>query len=138
MSEIGRELQLTLQSAHKEAVARRHAYLTVEHLLYALLYCDEGIEILKHSGANVERLREELERFFDQDLDHVPGSDPVDTLQTLAFHRVVQHALDHSESAEKDEVGIADLVVALYQEPDSFSINLLRRQDGSLSSQFQE
>jgi ATP-dependent Clp protease ATP-binding subunit ClpA len=131
MSQIGRELQLTLQAAHNEAVARRHAYLTVEHLLYALLYSDEGIEILTHSGANIDRLRGELERFFDQDLDRVPGEDPVETLQTLAFHRVIQHALDHSQSAEKDEVEIADLVVALYQEPDSFSVNLLRGQDVS-------
>ena len=121
MSRIGRELQLTLQAAHSEAVSRRHAYLTVEHLLYALLYSDEGARILHHSGAQVERLKRDLERFFNDDLDHVPGDEPVDTLQTLAFHRVLQHALDHTESAEKDEVEISDLVVARYQEPDSYA-----------------
>jgi ATP-dependent Clp protease ATP-binding subunit ClpA len=131
MSQIGRELQLTLQAAHDEAVARRHAYLTVEHLLFALLYVDEGVEILRHSGAEIDRLRRDLEKFFDEDLDSVPGDDPVDTLQTLAFHRVLQHALDHSESAEKDEVEVSDLLVALFQEPDSYAITLLRAQDVS-------
>ncbi|MAJ59476.1 MAG: ATP-dependent Clp protease ATP-binding subunit ClpA [bacterium TMED88] len=131
MSGIGRELQLTLQAAHMEAVRRRHAYLTVEHLLFALLHSDEGEDIFRHAGADVEGLKRDLERFFDEDLASVPGDDPVDTLRTLAFHRVVQHALDHSESAEKEEVEIADLVVSLYQEPDSFGINLLRSQEVS-------
>ncbi len=131
MSRIGRELQLTLQAAHSEAVSRRHAYLTVEHLLYALLYSDEGARILHHSGAEVERLKRDLERFFEEDLDGVPGDEPVDTLQTLAFHRVLQHALDHADSAEKEEVEISDLVVALYQEPDSYAVNLLREQEVS-------
>jgi ATP-dependent Clp protease ATP-binding subunit ClpA len=128
MSEIGRVLQLTLQAAHNEAVARRHAYLTVEHLLYALLFSDEGQDILSSSGADVDALQRDLERFFDDDLERVPGSEPVDTLQTLAFHRVIQHALNHAESAEKDEVEISDLAVSLFQEPDSHALNLLRGQ----------
>ncbi|MCH2187217.1 ATP-dependent Clp protease ATP-binding subunit ClpA [Myxococcota bacterium] len=131
MSGIGRELQLTLQAAHMEAVRRRHAYLTVEHLLFALLHSDDGEDIFRHAGADVEGLKRDLERFFNEDLASVPGDEPVDTLRTLAFHRVVQHALDHSESAEKEEVEIADLVVSLYQEPDSFAINLLRSQEVS-------
>ena len=89
MSAIGRVLQLTLQAAHNEAVARRHAYLTVEHLLYALLFSDEGLDILGKSGADVDALQRDLERFFDDDLERVPGNEPVDTLQTLAFHRVI-------------------------------------------------
>ena len=131
MSAIGRVLQLTLQAAHNEAVARRHAYLTVEHLLYALLFSDEGQDILGKSGADVEALQRDLERFFDEDLERVPGNEPVDTLQTLAFHRVIQHALDHAESAEKDEVEISDLAVSLFQEPDSHALTLLRGQDVS-------
>ena len=128
MSSIGRDLELTLQAAHREAVSRRHAYLTVEHLLYALIHSDDGARILSHSGADVERLRTEIERFFDEDLESVPGDDPVETMQTLAFHRVIQHALDHSENAEKEEVEISDLIVALFQEPDAHSMTLLRAQ----------
>ena len=131
MSSIGRELQLTLQAAHNEALVRRHAYLTVEHLLFALLHSDEGEDILRNSGASVERLKAELERFFEEDLDQVPGEEPVDTLQTLAFHRVLQHAFDHTESSEKEEVEISDLLVSLFQEPDSYAVTLLRSQEVS-------
>ncbi|MEZ4278191.1 MAG: ATP-dependent Clp protease ATP-binding subunit ClpA [Myxococcota bacterium] len=128
MSSIGRDLQLTLQAAHREAVIRRHAYLTVEHLLYALLHHEDGARILRHSGADVGRLRAELEKFFDEDLERVPGDDPVDTLQTLAFHRVIQHAIDHTARSEKDEVEIGDLLAAIFQEPDAHSMTLLRAQ----------
>ena len=128
MSSIGRDLQMTLQAAHREAIIRRHAYLTVEHLLYALLHSDDGERILRHSGADVDRLRREIERFFEEDLEAVPGSEPVETMQTLAFHRVIQHAVSHSESAEKDEVEIGDMIVALFQEPDAYSMTLLRAQ----------
>ncbi len=128
MSSIGRDLQLTLQAAQREAIVRRHAYLTVEHLLYALIHSEEGARILRHSGADVDRLRRELERFFDEDLESVPGEEPVETMQTLAFHRVLQHALDHTVSAEKEEVEIGDLLVAIFQEPDAHSMTLLRAQ----------
>ncbi|MCB9723688.1 MAG: ATP-dependent Clp protease ATP-binding subunit ClpA [Spirochaetaceae bacterium] len=128
MSSIGRDLQLTLQAAHREAIVRRHAYLTVEHLLYALIHHEEGARILRHSGADVDRLRVELERFFDEDLESVPGDEPVETMQTLAFHRVLQHAISHTESAEKDEVDVGDLLAAIFQEPDAHSMTLLRAQ----------
>ncbi len=128
MSQIGRELQLTLQAAYREATTRRHAYLTVEHLLFAVLHDSRGCEILQHAGAQVERLKQELERFFRQDLEHVPGDEPVEAQQTLAFHRVLQHALDHTQSAEKEEVEVSDVVIALFQEPDSYAVTLLRSQ----------
>jgi ATP-dependent Clp protease ATP-binding subunit ClpA len=128
MSSIGRDLQMTLQAAHREAIVRRHAYLTVEHLLYALIHSDDGARILRHSGADVDRLRKEIERFFDEDLEAVPGDEPVETMQTLAFHRVIQHAVDHSESAEKEEVEIGDMIIAIFQEPDAHSMTLLRAQ----------
>ncbi|MCZ6463053.1 MAG: AAA family ATPase, partial [Proteobacteria bacterium] len=128
MSQIGRELQLTLQAAYREAVVRRHAYLTVEHLLFALCHDRRGAEILRHSGADVEPLKVALERFFKEDLESVPGDDPVEARQTLAFLRVLQLALDHSENAEKEEVEAGDLVAALFQEPDSYANTLLRSQ----------
>jgi ATP-dependent Clp protease ATP-binding subunit ClpA len=131
MSHVGRELQITLQAAYREAVSRRHAYLTVEHLLYALLHHAEGAEILKHSGVDLDRLRGDLERYFDRDLEAVPGDDPIDTHQTLAFHRVLQHAIDHCEGAEKEEVEVGDLLVAIFQEPDSFAVTALRSQEVS-------
>ncbi len=128
MTNLSRELQMTLQAAFHEAAYRRHAYVTTEHLLFALLHDDEGAEILRHSGARIEALKTALERFFDEDLERVPGDDPIEAQQTLAFHRVLQSALGHMESAEKDEVDVGDVLVALFQEPDSHSVALLRSQ----------
>ena len=68
MSHISRELQITLQAAYREAVARRHAYLTVEHILYALLHDARGAEIIAHSGGQVETLKAALERFFAEEV----------------------------------------------------------------------
>jgi len=128
MSRFGRDLQLTLQAAYREAISRRHAYLTVEHLLFALLHNDPSADILVHSGVQLDQLRADLECFFDEDLERVPGEDPVEARQTLAFHRVLQHALSHSDSAEKEEVEVGDLLVSLFQEPDSHAVSLLRSQ----------
>ncbi len=128
MSQIGRELHLTLQAAVREAISRRHAYVTVEHLLFALLHDERGILILRHAGGDVAALRAALERFFGDDLEKVPGDEPYDARQTLAFHRVLQNALRHCESAEKEEVDAGDLVAAIFQEPDSYATALLRGQ----------
>jgi len=128
MSEIGRELHLTLQAAVREAMVRRHAYVTVEHLLYALAHDQKGAEVLFHAGAEVPALKAALERFFTDDLESVPGDEPFEGRQTLAFHRVLEHAISHCESAEKRVVDAGDLLAALFQEPDAYAVTLLRSQ----------
>jgi ATP-dependent Clp protease ATP-binding subunit ClpA len=128
MSDISRELHLMLQASVREALARRHAYVTVEHLLYAMLHDPEGADILRHSGADVAALKAALERYFDQDLEQVPGDDVFEARQTLAFHRVLQNALSHCERAEKEEVDAGDVLAAIFQEPDSHAVTLLRSQ----------
>ncbi len=128
MSHINRELQMTLHSAVREAVTRRHAYVTVEHLLYALIHDERGAEVLRHSGANLRQLKSDLERFLNEEIDSEPGESPVETGQTISFHRVLQAAMAHAESAERDEVEAGDLVAALFQEPDAHAVELLRAQ----------
>jgi ATP-dependent Clp protease ATP-binding subunit ClpA len=128
MSEISRELHLTLQAALREAITRRHAYVTVEHLLYALLHDEQGAEILRHAGADTARLKADLERFFADDVESVPEGESYEARQTLAFHRVLQHAVHHCEGAEKEEVDAGDLLAALFQEPDAYAVTLLRSQ----------
>ncbi|NNL65253.1 MAG: ATP-dependent Clp protease ATP-binding subunit ClpA, partial [Myxococcales bacterium] len=125
---MGRELQLTLQAALREAAVRRHAYVTVEHLLYAVLHDDRGADILRSCGADIPALKQELQRFFAEDVEIDTDSATGETRQTLAFHRVVQSAIAHVESAEKDEVEVDDLVAAIFQEPDSHAVGLLRNQ----------
>ena len=128
MSRFNRELQLTLQAAMREAIARRHAYLTVEHLLFALCHNERGAEVLRHSGANLRKLKSELLRYLDDEIAGEPGEEPIETGQTLAFHRVIQQALAHADNAERDEVEAGDLVAAIFQEPDSHAVALLRAQ----------
>ena len=128
MSRLSRDIQLTLQAAFREAVGRRHAYVTVEHLLYALLHDDAGAEIVSHAGGNLERLKLALERFFGDDVEEVPGDEPFEAQQTLAFHRVLQAAVVHCEGAEKEEVEAGDLLASIFQEPDSYAVTLLRSQ----------
>ncbi|MDP6981145.1 MAG: ATP-dependent Clp protease ATP-binding subunit ClpA [Myxococcota bacterium] len=122
-------MQLTLQAAYREAVHRRHAFVTVEHLLFALLHDEQGIEIIQACAGNVEQLKHDLERFFQEDMEILPEDEVIEARQTLAFHRVLQHAVDHTDSAEKDEVEVGDLLVALFQEPDSYAVVLLRSQE---------
>jgi ATP-dependent Clp protease ATP-binding subunit ClpA len=128
MSRLNRELQAALQAAMREAISRRHAYLTVEHLLYALLHDQRGAEVLRHSGANVRALQAELERFLSEDLESAPEGERVELGQTLAVHRVLQAAIAHAQSAEREEVEAGDLVAALFLEPESHAMALLRGQ----------
>jgi ATP-dependent Clp protease ATP-binding subunit ClpA len=126
VSRLNRELQLTIQAAAREAQTRRHAYLTVEHLLYALAHDARGAEVLRGCGANVARLKAELEKFFEEDLEKHGEREPEQLRQTLAFHRVLEAALAHAASAEKEEVEAGDLLAAIFQEPDSQAVGLLR------------
>ena len=128
MASLGRELQLTLQAALREAAVRRHAYVTVEHLLYAVLHDERGAEVLRACGADLPTLKRELQRFFVEDVEVDTETTPGETRQTLAFHRVVQSAIAHVESAEKEEVEVDDLLAAIFQEPDSHAVTLLRNQ----------
>ncbi|HEX2485565.1 MAG TPA: Clp protease N-terminal domain-containing protein, partial [Myxococcota bacterium] len=123
-----RELELTLQAAVREARQRRHAILTTEHLLYALLHDERGEEVLRNAGARPKRLKAELERFFAEQVETLPEGAEGSLQQSLAFHRVVQGALQHAAGAEKDEVEAGDLLVALFNEPDSHALALLRAQ----------
>ncbi len=127
MSAVNREFQLTLQAAYREAEHRRHTYLTVEHRLYALCFDEVAIDILRACGAHIERLKKELEAFFENNMEPEPGRDPVEVEQTLAFHRVLQHALTHVDNAEKETVDVGDVLAALLQEPESHAVAILLR-----------
>ena len=129
MSHINRELQMTIQSSLREAVARRHVYLTVEHLLLALSFDDQGEEVLRNVGVDVERLRAELEQYLDDEIEKHEEGEESQTMQTLAFQRVLETALQHADAAEKEEVLAGDLLVAIFNEPDSHAVALLRSHD---------
>ncbi len=128
MSRMGRDLQLTLEAAAREAMVRRHASLTVEHLLYALLHDARGGEILRAVGVRIAQLKSDLERFFAEDLESLPPERSAATELTLAAHRVIRAAQQHVASAEKEEFDAGDLIAAILQEQDSHAVALLRAQ----------
>jgi ATP-dependent Clp protease ATP-binding subunit ClpA len=123
---------MTIQASVREAVARRHAYLTVEHLLHALAHDDAGADVLRNVGVDVDELLEQLESWLEHEVEkHPDDRDGRETVQTLAFHRVIESALGQAESAEKEEVEAGDLLAAILQEPDSQAVSLLRAQEVS-------
>jgi ATP-dependent Clp protease ATP-binding subunit ClpA len=125
MSQINRELRMTIEGALHEAQQLRHAYVTVEHLLYALAHDEKGLEVLRAVGVRPSALKRDLLAFFEESIDKVPDDRPVHTQQTLAFRRVIEAALYHADNAEKEEVDAGDLLAAIFQEPDSYAVSLL-------------
>ncbi len=118
-------LERVLNVAAREAMVRRHADLTVEHLLFAAAHDPEGEEVLEAAGADVPRLRRELADFLEQTIQKLPSGSRRPPQQTLAFRRVLQTAVVHVQSAGKDEAGVGDMIAALMREAHSHAVELL-------------
>lgn len=117
-----------LAIAFREAVARRHAHLTVEHVLYVLTLDPDGERLLVACGAQVAALKRELGRYLDEKVDSLPKGKNREPDQTLAFRRVLQGAVLHVQSAGKDEVQEGDLLAAILQEAKTEAARLLMGQ----------
>ncbi|MCK5507002.1 MAG: ATP-dependent Clp protease ATP-binding subunit ClpA, partial [Desulfobacterales bacterium] len=125
---ISKELSVTLGIAVREAKKRRHEYVCIEHLLYAILYNNSGKEIIESCGASVENLNNTLEEFFSKKIERIPqGSDYV-LQQTTGFQRVIQRAVNHARSAEKSEILVSDMLASMFQEKDSYAAYFLNRE----------
>ena len=116
---ISKGLSVVLSQAVKEARKRRHEYVCVEHMLYAILHDSIGIEIIENCGGNVENLQNEIERFFDEKLERVPESQEYILQQTIRFQRVIQRAVNHARSSEKDSVYVGDILASMLEEKKS-------------------
>jgi ATP-dependent Clp protease ATP-binding subunit ClpA len=125
---ISKELEGTLNAALKEAKSRRHEYVCLEHLLYALLQDKDASTAIVSCGGNIDRLRKGLEEFFQTHLETLPGGSDHQPQQTLSFHRVLQRAVIHAQSAEKKEINGGNLLIAMFREPDSYAVYLLQEQ----------
>jgi ATP-dependent Clp protease ATP-binding subunit ClpA len=125
---FSKELELSISQAYQEARDRRHEYLTVEHMLLALLDNGSALSILKACGADVAALDDDLRKVM---ADNVPvlEDEDRDTQPTIGFQRVLQRALYHVQSAGKDEVLGANVLVAIFSEKDSYAAYLLNRHD---------
>jgi ATP-dependent Clp protease ATP-binding subunit ClpA len=121
-------LEMVLNVAVREALARRHAHLTLEHLLYAVANDPSGEEILKACAVDADRLRAELRRHLEDGVEALPKGKEQEPTQTLSFRRVLQAAVLHVQSAGRDEAGVGDVLAALLQQPKSYAAQLLAAQ----------
>lgn len=125
---MSRDLERTLSAAIKEARRRRHEYLCVEHLLYAMLDDSYGAEILENCGANTDTLRERLERFFNIEMEALPPGKARPVQQTPEFERLLQRAFLHVQYSGKEEVDAGDILAAMFEEEDSHAAHYLKKE----------
>src|SRR5881392_2351920 len=127
---IAQELEVSLHMAFVEARQQRHEFITVEHLLMALLDNPSAAEVLRACSANIDDLRKTLTNFIHDNTPTVPGTDDVDTQPTLGFQRVIQRAIMHVQSTGngKKEVTGANVLVAIFGEKDSHAVYYLHQQ----------
>ena len=127
---IAQELEVSLHMAFVEARQQRHEFITVEHLLLALLDNPSAAEVLRACSANIDDLRKSLTTFIKDNTPQVAGTEEVDTQPTLGFQRVIQRAIMHVQSTGngKKEVTGANVLVAIFGEKDSHAVYYLHQQ----------
>ena len=125
---IAQELEVSLHMAFVEARQKRHEFITVEHLLLALLDNPTAAEVLRACGANMEELRKSLLQYVTEQTPKIAADREVDTQPTLGFQRVIQRAILHVQSSGKKEVTGANVLVAIFGEKDSHAVYYLQQQ----------
>ena len=121
-------VEVVLHIAFREAVARRHAYLTLEHLLYAFAHDQDGERILAACGADLGKLRRDLNAYLDGSIEQVARGHEREPEQTVAFRRVLQTAVLHVQSAQRQDANAGDILAAILQQPQSHAAGLLAAQ----------
>ena len=126
---LSKDLEQTLNDAFRDARAKRHEFMTVEHLLLALLDNDDAVRVLKACGSDIGGLRGDLAEFVDATTPLIPEEeDDRDTQPTLGFQRVLQRAVFHVQSSGKEEVTGANVLVAIFSEQESQAVYFLKMQ----------
>jgi ATP-dependent Clp protease ATP-binding subunit ClpA len=126
---LSKELEVTLNTAFKNAHDQRHEFITVEHLLLALIGNKSAVTIMKACGCDIEDLSSQLLQYIDETISMIPENIQRETQPTLGFQRVLQRAVFHVQASDKKEVTGANLFVALFSEQDSHAVYLLNKQD---------
>jgi len=125
---LSNELEYCLNDAFHQAREARHEYLTVEHLLLAILDTPRVREVLRACGADLGKLKQELKDHIEQSTPRVEEGEEREVQPTLGFQRVLQRAVFHVQSSGKKEVGVANVLVAIFSEKQSHAVFLLNRQ----------
>jgi len=126
---FSKELELSISQAYQEAREQRHEFLTVEHMLLALLDNASALSILSACGADITGLEKEIRKVLEDTVPLIKEGDSRDTQPTIGFQRVLQRALYHVQSAGKEEVLGANVLVAIFSEKDAYAAYLLNRHD---------
>src|SRR5256886_582336 len=116
---------VVLHIALREAVSRRHAFLTLEHLLYVLSHDPDGERILTACGADLDKLRRDLSAYLETSVERVPRGSGDEPEQTAAFRQVLQTAILHVQAAQREEANAGDILAAIMQQPKTHAARLL-------------
>jgi ATP-dependent Clp protease ATP-binding subunit ClpA len=122
---INKELEITIEATVRDAETRRHEYLTVEHILFAVLHDEWGIDIITNCGGDIEKIKALLEDFFKKKISRLPDDTKGFPEPTVAFRRVFQTAVNHVMSAEKPEADAGDFLSAIFLEKESHAVHFL-------------
>ena len=122
---INDDLNKILMAAFNEALEKKHEYLTPEHILYASLYNSEGKRILEGSGGDIDHLRKSIEQYFKDKMPVIEKGEPV---QSAGFQNVMEKAIWHTTSAQKEELDLGDVMVAIFDEDESFAAYFLKNE----------
>ena len=123
---FNQEVQITFSLAVREAQRRHHEFLTTEHVLYAMLFDEQGREILKACGGDVETLRTDLELFFEQHLESLEQLEGDMPEQTVGLQNVLQRTVTHMQSSGREEIGIGDILAAIMEQEDCLAAQILQ------------
>jgi len=129
MSNINKELELTLANSVKVAQELNHEYVCVEHLLFAILHDFKGIHIISSCGGNVQNIIQNLFHFFQKNVEPLPANSRSVVQHSIGFHRVLKRAIEHADSSEKQEVGIGDILVSMFDEKNSYAAYFLQKEN---------
>jgi ATP-dependent Clp protease ATP-binding subunit ClpA len=125
---ISPEVEIALQVAANDAAGRRHEYVTVEHLLYALLLDETTANVFRHSGGDPGALKKRLEEFLRDQIEPLPEEPSGPPKPSLGVQRAIRRAVNHVKSSGKDEVAGANVLVAMFAERDSYAVALMEEQ----------
>jgi ATP-dependent Clp protease ATP-binding subunit ClpA len=122
---LSEDLQISLSVALSEAARLGHEYAGIEHLLFALLLDDETAKVVRHAGGDVPKLKTRLQSYLDDEIESLPDPTRNDPVPTQGFQRVLARAVAHCEGAGKEEVTTTSVLVAIFEEEDTFAVQVL-------------
>ncbi len=123
---FNQDVQITFSLAVREAQRRHHEFLTTEHVLYAMLFDEQGQEILRACGSDIDALRGDLELYFEQHLESLEQTDEDMPEQTVGLQNVLQRTVTHMQSSGREEIGVGDILAAILEQEDCLAAQILQ------------